>query len=96
MNDKTKKLIEQLSEINKDITPLLKAKKEIETALKIVILNGGKNITHGNCSATIRASYIRESWDGKGLKGYAVAYPEVNEFKKASTVKATVSFNFSK
>ena len=45
----------------------------------------------------ITAQYVkgRTSWDGKGLAGYAVAFPEINQFKKVGNPFCSIKFSDS-
>jgi len=44
--------------------------------------------------ATYRREPERSSWDNKALLGYAAAHPEIEQFRKLTPVKASVSISF--
>jgi phage-related tail protein len=43
--------------------------------------------------ATYRKEYERASWDDKKLQGFALAFPDILEARKVTTVQASVSIS---
>lgn len=68
----------------------LLALKELKKQIEAHILTTGQGVEAAGIKASIRAGYTRAAWDNKGLRGYAVAHPEINTFLKESQVKASV------
>ena len=60
---------------------------------KAVLLNG-KSFKCDYGKATYRKESERPSWDNKALLGYAAAHPEIEQFRKVTTVKAGVMISF--
>ena len=62
--------------------------KEIEAEIETEIINRGESVKSEYIDAIYNKG--RESWDGKILKGYAVAHPEILAARKIGN--PTVSF----
>lgn len=81
----------QLAAIDAEFDPMLSAVRDaigkLEGEVKLAVL------AHGE---TVKAAYMavyaegRESWDGKGLAGYAVAHPEIEAFKKIGSPSVSI------
>lgn len=95
-------LVEEVSELDKEIAILHEKRKEIaepyETAIaeheetireEILLREKPFACTHGK--ATFRKGYERVSWDDAALLGYAVDHPGIEQFRKVSEVKPTVT-----
>lgn len=59
------------------------------------VLETGETARIRGAEVTLRGAYTRESWDGKALAGYAAAHPEIERFRKVSTVSATAVLRIS-
>lgn len=66
--------------------------KELETEIEAEVLKMGESIKAEGIDAIYNKG--RESWDGKILKGYAVAHPEILAARKVG--QPTVSFKLKK
>lgn len=65
---------------------------QLESEIKKLVVSLGTPIVVAGCArATYRRGYTRTSWNGKALKGYAAAHPEILEFKKETQIKPSVS-----
>jgi len=64
--------------------------KNIENA----VLLEGKSFKCPHGKATYRRESERSSWDNKALLGYAAAHPEIEQFRKLTPIKASVSISF--
>lgn len=73
--------------LRSEVEELERLKKEI----KSYVLEAGETISHGRVKATYKRGYTRTYWDGSGLKGYAVAHPEINNFRKDREYGPSVS-----
>lgn len=58
------------------------------------VLLEGKSFKCPYGKATYRRESERSSWDNKALIGYAAAHPEIEQFRKVTPVKASVSISF--
>lgn len=58
------------------------------------VLLEGKSFKCPYGKATYRRESERSSWDNKALLGYAAAHPEIEQFRKLTPVKASVSISF--
>jgi len=58
------------------------------------VLLEGKSFKCPHGKATYRRESERSSWDNKALLGYAAAHPEIEQFRKLTPVKASVSISF--
>ena len=69
----------------------------IESHMKYIentVLLEGKTFKCPHGKATYRRESERSSWDNKALLGYAAAHPEIEQFRKVTPVKASVSISF--
>jgi len=55
---------------------------ELSALARQAVMSYGKSVKAERLHAVFST---RTSWNGRGLKGYAVAYPEILEFAKTST-----------
>lgn len=53
---------------------------ELETKIKDAVVSAGETVKGARIQAVFTKG--RESWDSKGLSGYAVAHPEIQAFRK--------------
>lgn len=79
-----------------EIAPLLAELKELGGRIKKHILETGELVRVEGANTSFRKGYTRSSWDNKGLRGYAVAYPEVLDFLKETEVGPAVSIRVDK
>lgn len=82
--------LEKLRDMKTEMAGPLAAIAELEKQIKAEILETGELPNVSGLDVSIRKGYERVSWDGKGLKGYAVAYPEIWDFAKKSITKPSV------
>lgn len=85
LKDKLGRLYEKETNATKDI------RYEIDTLAKEIqadVLVSQRSVIGEFLSCIF--SKARETWDGKGLSGYAVAHPEINIFKKIGSPTATI------
>ena len=66
--------------------------KELETEIEAEVLKMGESVKTEGIDAIYNKG--RESWDGKILKGYSVAHPEILAARKIG--QPTVSFRLKK
>ena len=96
MMDDTQSMYTAMAEYEKlyvSLQPSMDKLKRLKEMIKTLVLQVGRTCSHGATTATYRKGYVRVSWDGKGLDGYAVANPEVLHFRKESKVESTVSIS---
>lgn len=74
--------------------PFLEKINKLEEEIKAEVIESGKKYKNDLAEVSYRKGYTRTSWDTKKLEGYAVAHPEVEEFKKVSEVSATASIKW--
>lgn len=89
--EQAENLLASYRDITDEIAPTLALLKEIEEAVKAWVLASGEDIKVDGAATSTRGGYIRSSWDGAKLKGYAVARPEILEFMTATEVGPSVS-----
>jgi hypothetical protein len=84
-------LQEQLGKVSE---PYEQAKAELMAELKPLAIAHGKTYK-GQCGTVkFRKGYIRYTWDGKALNGFAAAHPEILEFRKESEIAPSVNVIF--
>lgn len=83
-------MLAQYRDMKAELAPALAALGELEKSIKTHVLETGETAEIDGASVSIRNGYERVSWDGKALAGYAVAHPEIEQFKSVSAVKPTV------
>ncbi len=80
----TPEIKEKLAEIDAEFEPkieqLLQEKSQLEAEIKDEVLNAGRTIK-GTYHSFVW-SKPRVSWDTKALDGYALAHPEIAQFRK--------------
>ena len=82
MNEPTlNELLEQYRDMKTELAPAIARLSELEKEIKAHVRETGETATIEGASVKIRKGSTRTSWDSKGLNGYAVAYPEIEEFK---------------
>jgi len=91
MNYTLEELMEQYEAMYIELTPLTARMNEVKNQIVARVKEEGEPAKHGNVSATIRSGYTRQTWDGKGLTGYAVAHPEVLAFRKEKRIGLSVA-----
>lgn len=95
-------LLDELALITDGLQPLIQAQQaalaiaqaplnNIRNEIKRLVLEKGESVSTPVARATYRRESIRTSWDNKALNGYAAAHPEIEQFRKESSVKASVS-----
>jgi len=102
MGETIESLLEQLAMMTSGLQPLIQAQEaalaiaqaplnNLRNEIKKRVLIGMETIDTPVARATYRRESIRTSWDNKALNGYAAAHPELEQFRKESSVKASVS-----
>lgn len=61
---------------------------KLQTRIKVLTIDHGKSVKADHLHAVYSKGRI--TWDGKGLKGYAVANPEINAFRKFGNPSASI------
>jgi len=80
-------LLDQYSAMKAEFQPAIDQLDNMAAEIKSRVLALGQEVSYGNVSVTLRASYQKESWDSKALAGYAVVHPEIEQLKKVTTVQ---------
>ena len=73
-------MLEMYRDMKAELQPQIDALKQIENAIKTHVRDTGEVATGDGASVKIRKGSTRTSWDSKGLKGYAVANPDILQF----------------
>ena len=81
--------------LKKKIGPDLEMLEHLKHFIKARVIETGKPLGIDGAEATLRKGHTRVKWDGLGLEGYAVAYPEISEFASEVKVAPTVSIKLS-
>jgi len=88
----TPEIKEKLAEIDAEFDPkveqLLQEKSQLEAEIKDEVLNAGRTIK-GTYHSFVW-SKPRVSWDTKALDGYALAHPEIAQFRKPGKPSVSV------
>jgi malate synthase len=88
----TPEIKEKLAEIDAEFEPkieqLLQEKSQLEAEIKDEVLNAGRTIK-GTYHSFVW-SKPRVSWDTKALDGYALAHPEIAQFRKPGEPSVSV------
>ena len=88
----TPEIREQLAEVDAEFDPkiaeLNQTKAILEAQIKARVLEAGRTIKGSLHSFTF--SKPRISWDSKGLDGYAVAHPEILQFRKEGSPSVSI------
>jgi hypothetical protein len=84
-------LMEQYEAMHVELAPLMEGMETIKKEIVRRVKERGVGIEHGAVVATYRNGYTRQSWDGKALKGYAAAHPEIEQFCKETSIAPSVS-----
>ena len=79
-------LLEMYRDMKTELQPALDQLKAIENDIKKHVKETGEVAEIDGASVSLRHGYTRTSWDGKALKGYAAAHPEILEFCKERQV----------
>lgn len=88
--------LDKIEAMRSELKPQLDAIREAETNIKKQALEAGEGAKIEGVSVTVRAGYTRTSWNNKALTGYAVAHPELNQFRKESQIKPTAIIKLTK
>ena len=78
-------------DMSQELAPMLAELKELESQIKAHVKETGETGDVDGVTVKISKGYERASWDGKALKGYAAAHPEISEFCKVTAVGPSVS-----
>ncbi len=88
----TPEIKEKLAEIDAEFEPkieqLLQEKSQLEAEIKDEVLNAGRTIK-GTYHSFVW-SKPRVSWDTKALDGYALAHPEIAQFRAEGSPSVSV------
>jgi len=88
----TPEIKEKLAEIDAEFEPkieqLLQEKSQLEAEIKDEVLNAGRTIK-GTYHSFVW-SKPRVSWDTKALDSYALAHPEIAQFRKEGSPSVSV------
>jgi len=80
----TEEIKQQLKDIEAEFAPDIehfdKVISELEVEIKEMVIVHGESVKGEHMMVSFNKG--RASWDGKGLDGYAVAHPEILQFKK--------------
>ena len=100
--DNVEDLLEQYAMMVNGLQPLIQAQEaalviarapieNIKNRIKELVLLQEHSTDTLYARATYRKPSTRMSWDNKKMVGYMAAHPEIEDFQKVSTVKASVS-----
>lgn len=76
--------LEMLRDMKAEVAPALESIKALEARIKekaLEELEPGDAVEVEGARLSIRNGYSRTYWNGKALEGYAVANPEILEFR---------------
>ena len=79
-----------------EMRPVEEALATIEAEIKERVLAGEGYEEVEGLVVTKREGYERQSWDGKGLAGYALVHPEILGLRKVSKVRPGVALKVAK
>ena len=82
-------LLEAYRDARVELQSMFTGLKDMEKYIKKLVMETGEVAEVDGCAVSIRDGYTRTSWDGRALQGYAVAHPEIEQFRKQSEVKAS-------
>jgi len=88
--------LQMYAEMKAELQPALDLLKTLEKEIKAYVLETGEVAEVDGCAVSIRKAYTRTSWDGKALKGYAAAHPEIEQFCKATEIKPSAVIKVTK
>jgi hypothetical protein len=88
--------LEMYAEMKAELAPALETLKALEKDIKAYVLETGEVAEGGGLYISIRKGYARPSWDTRKLAGYAVAHPEILEFRKMTDVKPSAVIKVTK
>ena len=105
INELNAEITYQARGIDEEITRLMELRQKVTGPYEEAIQFHTRNIENAvlldaktfKCQygkATYRRESERSSWDNKALLGYAAAHPEIEQFRKITPVKASVSISF--
>ena len=89
-------LLEIYRDMKADLAPAIQELKELEKTLKAHVMETGEGAEVDGAAISIRSGYTRTSWDGRALKGYAAAHPEILEFQTVKEIGPAVVIKVSK
>lgn len=84
-------MVKEFAAIGERIAPQLKMMADLKKSIESHMKKTGEEFDCDAVKITRRKGYIRTSWNSQALIGYAVAHPEINEFKKTSVVKESLT-----
>ena len=84
------KMLEQYRDMKAELGPAIDALTLLEKDIKAHVLETGETGDVPGVTVSIRNGYIRTSWNGKALEGYAAAHPEIEQFKSVSETGPSV------
>ena len=83
--------LEAYRDMKIELAPTLDTLKKLERKIKSHVLETGELIEIEGAKTAIRKGYTRMTWDGRALKGYAAAHPEILDFAKETNINSSVS-----
>lgn len=84
-------MLEMYRDMKSELSPMIEDMKLLEKQIKAHVKETGETGNVDGVDVKIRNGYERTSWDGKALKGYAAAHPEIMEFCKVTSIAPSVS-----
>ena len=83
--------LEIYRDMKTELQPAIDELNTLEKQIKAHVKETGETGNVDGVSVKIKNGYERTSWDGKALKGYAAAHPEIEQFMKVTTVSPSVT-----
>lgn len=84
-------MLEMYRDMKNELAPMLDDMNVLEEQIKAHVKETGETGNVDGVTVKIKNGYERTSWDGKALKGYAAAHPEIEQFMKVTTVAPSVT-----
>lgn len=81
--------VSRYRDLKRSLAPMLEQIELLKSKIRESALETGEQIQIDGAKVVFRAPYLRSSWDNLGLRGYAVAHPEILDFLKEVEVPAT-------
>jgi len=82
--------LEKYRDLKTELSIKLDTLNQLKFHIKKLSLSSGEIVKVDGASTSFRKGYVRSSWDNRGLRGYAVAHPEILTFVSETRTSATV------
>lgn len=94
--DRVQRQIVRLVELREKIAPIEAEIAELEKEVRAYAVESGETFKYDGVEVRYRPAGTRQTWDGKGLAGYAIAHPEVLAFRKEAETAASAAIYLPK